>query len=132
MSTPVSNATSYCTPLQLLNYHDARSVGDLVNDVDTLGGYLITKVGRVPVRGELVPGPGTFEIAVLDADPRRIKKVKIYRGKVRRPARPRRRDGEPETSPLSANLPVVVEPASPRDGRTETADANPSESAHQS
>ena len=50
-------------------------VGDLVNDVDTLGGYLVTKVGRVPVRGELVPGPATFEIAVLDADPRRIKKV---------------------------------------------------------
>ena len=33
----------------------------------------MTQVGRVPVRGELVPGPGGFEIEVLDADPRRVK-----------------------------------------------------------
>ena len=35
-----------------------------------------TRIGRVPVRGELVPGPGSFEIEVLDADPRRVKRVK--------------------------------------------------------
>jgi CBS domain containing-hemolysin-like protein len=58
-------------------------VGDAANEVDTLGGYLVTKVGRVPVRGELVPGPGLFEIEVLDADPRRVKKVKIYQRKRR-------------------------------------------------
>ena len=33
-------------------------VGDAAEEVDTLGGYLMTQVGRVPVRGELVPGPG--------------------------------------------------------------------------
>ncbi len=73
-------------------------VGDAAEDVDTLGGYLVMKVGRVPVRGELVPGPGLFEIEVLDADPRRIKKVKIYQSKSRRPERSRdakRRDGLP-------------------------------------
>jgi hypothetical protein len=32
----------------------------------------------VPVRGELVPGPGAFEIEILDADPRRVKRVRIY------------------------------------------------------
>jgi hypothetical protein len=32
----------------------------------------------VPVRGELVPGPGRLEIEVLDADPRRVKKLKIF------------------------------------------------------
>src|SRR5581483_5793595 len=57
------------------------------DEVDTLGGYLVTKIGRVPVRGELVPGPGVFEIEVLDADPRRVKKVKIYRSKARRETR---------------------------------------------
>jgi hypothetical protein len=36
-----------------------------------------------------VPGPGTFEAEVLDADPRRVKRVKIYRRKDRRPALPR-------------------------------------------
>ena len=64
-------------------------VGEALNNVDTLAGYLVTQVGRVPVRGELVPGPGGFEFEVLDADPRRVKKVKIHRGKSRRTDRPR-------------------------------------------
>ena len=46
-------------------------VGEAAEEVDTLGGYLFMKIGRVPVRGELVPGPGDFEIEVADADPRR-------------------------------------------------------------
>jgi CBS domain containing-hemolysin-like protein len=53
-------------------------VGDVAKEVDTLGGYIATQIGRVPVRGELVPGPGRFEIEVLDADPRRVKKLKIF------------------------------------------------------
>ena len=32
-------------------------VGDAAEEVDTLGGYLMTQVGRLPLRGELVPGP---------------------------------------------------------------------------
>jgi CBS domain containing-hemolysin-like protein len=58
-------------------------VGEAAEDVDTLGGYLVMRVGRVPVRGELVPGPSGFEIEVLDADPRRVKRVRIYRGRDR-------------------------------------------------
>jgi len=51
----------------------------------------------VPVRGELVPGPSGFEIEVLDADPRRIKRVRIYRGRDRSGRRaPKRRDERPE------------------------------------
>ncbi|HEV2623700.1 MAG TPA: hemolysin family protein, partial [Xanthobacteraceae bacterium] len=61
-------------------------VGDVAEEVDTLGGYLVTKAGHVPVRGELVPGPDPFEAEVLDADPRRVKRVKIYLRKDRRPA----------------------------------------------
>jgi CBS domain containing-hemolysin-like protein len=58
-------------------------VGEVANEVDTLAGYIATRIGRVPVRGELVPGPGPFEIEVLDADPRRVKKLKIYRNSER-------------------------------------------------
>jgi CBS domain containing-hemolysin-like protein len=54
-------------------------VGDLAKEVDTLAGYVATRIGRVPVRGEVVPGPGPFELEVLDADPRRVKKLRIYR-----------------------------------------------------
>ncbi len=55
--------------------------GEALNNVDTLAGYLVSQVGRVPVRGELVPGPSGFEFEVLDADPRRVKKVRIHSGK---------------------------------------------------
>ena len=72
-------------------------MGEAAEDVDTLGGYLVTRVGRVPVRGELVPGPSGFEIEVLDADPRRVKRVRIYRGRDRSGRRgPKRRDDRPE------------------------------------
>jgi CBS domain containing-hemolysin-like protein len=53
-------------------------VGSATEEVDTVGGYIVTLIGRVPVRGELVPGPGPFEIEILDADPRRVKRVRIY------------------------------------------------------
>jgi CBS domain containing-hemolysin-like protein len=69
-------------------------VGEIANEVDTLAGYIATRIGRLPVRGELVPGPGPFEIEVLDADPRRVKKLRIYRAADRRngrgPVAPRR------------------------------------------
>jgi len=85
-------------------------VGDVAEEVDTLGGYLVMQVGRVPVRGELVPAPSGLEVEVLDADPRRVKKVKIYRGKDRSGRRERgtkRRDGrsEPQSTPASASIP---------------------------
>jgi hemolysin (HlyC) family protein len=63
-------------------------VGDAIEDVDTIGGYLVTRAGRLPLRGEIVPGPGLFEFEVLDADPRRVKRVRIVRLKERR-ERPR-------------------------------------------
>jgi CBS domain containing-hemolysin-like protein len=66
-------------------------VGDAAEEVDTVGGYIVTQIGRVPVRGELVPGPGAFEIEILDADPRRVKRVRIY---LRKPA-PRAADRPP-------------------------------------
>jgi CBS domain containing-hemolysin-like protein len=59
------------------------SGGEISEDVDTLGGLLYVTVGRVPVRGELllvrdVPG---YEFEIMDADPRRIKRLKIRRGR---------------------------------------------------
>ena len=66
---------------------DEFDVGEAAQEVDTLGGYLVIKAGHVPVRGELVPGPEPFEAEVLDADPRRVKRVRIYRRKDRRAGR---------------------------------------------
>ncbi|HEY5215935.1 MAG TPA: hemolysin family protein [Pseudolabrys sp.] len=72
-------------------------LGDAAEEVDTLGGYLVTRAGRLPLRGELIPGPGLFEIEVLDADPRRVKRVRITRLKERRErGRELRKRGEPD------------------------------------
>jgi len=48
-------------------------------DIDTLGGLVFSLVGRVPARGELVRHPSGIEFEVLDADARRVKKVRIER-----------------------------------------------------
>lgn len=68
-------------------------LGDAAEEVDTLGGYLVARAGRLPLRGELITGPGLFEFEVLDADPRRVKRVRIARLKEKRerPREPRRR-----------------------------------------
>jgi len=47
-------------------------------DIDTLGGLLFTLTGRVPTRGELiVHPPSRIEFEVLEADPRRIKRLRV-------------------------------------------------------
>ena len=95
-------------------------VGKVAEEVDTLGGYLVLQVGRVPVRGELVPGPAGFEIEILDADPRRVKRVRIYRGKDRTGRRdrgPKRRDGHAEVEPA---------PSAAADGSAESGSARAS------
>jgi len=78
---------------------DEFDVGDAAQEVDTLGGYLVIRAGHVPVRGELVPGPETFEAEVLDADPRRVKRARIYRRKDRRPAAAREQPAAMKTPP---------------------------------
>jgi magnesium and cobalt transporter len=47
------------------------------DEVDTLGGLVFTLAGRVPRRGEVILHPGGFEFEVLDADPRRIKRLRV-------------------------------------------------------
>ena len=93
--------------------------GDAADEVDTLGGYLVTRAGRLPVRGELIPGPGLFEFEVLDADPRRIKRVRITRLKERR-ERPRteRKRGEPDVALAGTTPPSLPgdDAAAPKDG----------------
>jgi CBS domain containing-hemolysin-like protein len=88
---------------------DVRSVigdefvtGEAGEEVETLGGFLVTHVGRLPVRGEVISGPGNFEIEVLDADPRRVKRLRIATRKERPPTRTpresRRREPTPDTA----------------------------------
>jgi CBS domain containing-hemolysin-like protein len=105
-------------------------VGDAAEEVDTIGGYLVTRAGRLPVRGEIVPGPGLFEFEVLDADPRRVKRVRITRLKERRdrPRDPRRREAESASG--SATYTTNDDSSAPKDaGSPASDDSSASKSA---
>ena len=59
----------------------ALAPSDPEEEVDTLGGLVVSLIGRVPQRGEIVSHDG-LEFEVLEADPRRIKRLRL------RPPRP--------------------------------------------
>ncbi|HLD95160.1 MAG TPA: transporter associated domain-containing protein, partial [Alphaproteobacteria bacterium] len=59
-----------------LNYEFALE--DMPEDIETLGGLVITLAGRVPVRGELIKHPKGVEFEILEADPRRVKKFCLH------------------------------------------------------
>ncbi len=46
-------------------------------DVDTVGGLIFTMLGRVPARGELVRHESGVEFEILEADPRRIRRIRV-------------------------------------------------------
>jgi magnesium and cobalt transporter len=46
-------------------------------DIDTLGGLVVHLAGRVPSRGELVTHPSGITFEVIDADPRRIRRLRL-------------------------------------------------------
>lgn len=48
-------------------------------DIDTVGGLVFTLAGRVPTKGEVISHPSGIEFRVLDADPRRIRRVRVRR-----------------------------------------------------
>jgi len=73
--------------------------GEAGEEVQTLGGYLVSHVGRLPVRGEVISGPGNFEVEVLDADPRRVKRLRIATRKERPPLRAQRESRRREAAP---------------------------------
>lgn len=84
-------------------------------DVDTIGGLIVSLLGRVPVRGEVVPAFAGYEMEVLDADPRRIRRVRLMRVRqhLRRGAARRDQVGAPTAmlpAPESASAVPKQEP----------------------
>jgi CBS domain containing-hemolysin-like protein len=68
--TPVSELEERLG-LKLLDAEDEE-------EIDTIGGLVFAILGRVPARGELIRHETGVEFEVLDADPRRVKKLKIH------------------------------------------------------
>jgi CBS domain containing-hemolysin-like protein len=102
---------------------DVRSVigdefvtGEAGEEVDTLGGFLVSHVGRLPVRGEVISGPGNFEIEVLDADPRRVKRLRIATRRERTNLRAQRESRRRDAAADTGNAQPGEQPNPPVDG----------------
>ena len=65
--------------------------GSADEDVSTLGGLLFTHAGRLPKKGDIVRHPSGWRLEVQDADPRRVKRVRLHpsRGRAERDSRPK-------------------------------------------
>jgi|SoiMethySBSTD1v2_1073268.scaffolds.fasta_scaffold02070_7 CBS domain containing-hemolysin-like protein len=72
--------TAARTPVRELEAHLGTKLlkPEEEEDIDTLGGLVFALVGRVPARGELIRHPAGLEFEVLDADPRRVKKLRVH------------------------------------------------------
>jgi len=46
-------------------------------DLETVGGLIFSTIDRVPERGELISHPAGLEFEILDADPRKVKKLRV-------------------------------------------------------
>lgn len=68
------------TPLEELAEELGMSLDyeDMDEEVDTLGGLVFVLSGHVPVRGEMVEHPSGLEFEVIEADPRRIRRLRVH------------------------------------------------------
>ena len=57
-------------------------------DIDTVGGLVSALAGRVPQRGEAIAHPAGFEFEITDADPRRVKRLRVRPRPAPEPAEP--------------------------------------------
>ena len=48
------------------------------DEINTLGGLIFSMIGRVPQRGEIIKHNNGMIFEILDADPRKIKTLKIF------------------------------------------------------
>ncbi|WP_431358183.1 transporter associated domain-containing protein [Thalassococcus arenae] len=101
------------TPLEDFEAEIGRTLTDHsdidAEEIDTLGGLVFMLAGRVPARGEVVLHPDGPEFEVVDADPRRIKRLRV------------RVKGAPAATSAAAAPASAVEAAAPETATPETA-----------
>ncbi len=82
-------------------------------EIDTLGGLVFMLAGHVPARGEVVPHPGGFDFEVVDADPRRIKRLRVLPHAMAAGAAGKPAASLPAPAPVPALAPAPI-PEEPR------------------
>ncbi|MEC8153811.1 MAG: hemolysin family protein [Pseudomonadota bacterium] len=93
---------------------------DREEDVETLGGLVFAMAGRVPLRGEVLTHSSGWRFTVMEADPRRIRRVHIELAS--NPLRRRRRLAPPEPVEAAPNVtaPEVAAPEVAAEGSPDT------------
>jgi CBS domain containing-hemolysin-like protein len=84
--TPIVPAGEHCFTADaratLAELKEATGVdlsdSEVAEDIDTLGGLIVTLAGRVPAQGETVKGPDGLSFEILDSDQRRVKRLTIH------------------------------------------------------
>lgn len=86
-----ASARALLEDLEAVLGEDQLGDGDHEEDIDTVGGLVTAIAGRVPRRGDVIRMSAAYDIEVLAADPRRVKRVRFRP----RPAEP----GADQTAP---------------------------------
>jgi len=74
-----SNTFEAKADMTLDDFNHESNLSIVEENVDTLGGYIFSKINRVPYAGEVINVDNTYQFEIIEADPRKIKKIRIFK-----------------------------------------------------
>jgi len=74
-----SNTFEAKADMKLEDFNRESKLSIIHENVDTLGGYIFSKINRVPYAGEVIKVDNIYQFEIIDADPRKIKKIRIFK-----------------------------------------------------
>lgn len=72
-----ASARALLEDLEAVLGNDELAPADVEEDIDTVGGLVTFIAGRVPRRGDVIALPAGWDIEIIAADPRRVKRVRF-------------------------------------------------------
>ena len=74
-----SNTFEAKADMTLDDFNHESNLSIVEENVDTLGGYIFSKINRVPYAGEIIKVDNAYQFEIIEADPRKIKKIRIFK-----------------------------------------------------
>ena len=74
-----SNTFEAKADMTLDDFNHESNLSIVEENVDTLGGYIFSKINRVPYAGEVIKVDNAYQFEIIEADPRKIKKIRIFK-----------------------------------------------------